>query len=88
VDPSHHKQACKTDRQEHPPAHIQARLCHKSVRHGVDIRHLKKVLEHLNINITAVYLQFNDKDVRKRMQASFLTRHNKVAKWIEEGLRL
>jgi integrase/recombinase XerD len=36
-----------------------------SVRHGVDIRRLQQVLGHSNINITAVYLQFNDKDVQE-----------------------
>jgi integrase/recombinase XerD len=36
-----------------------------SVRHGVDIRGLQQVLGHSSINTTAVYLQFNDKDVQE-----------------------
>ncbi|MGA7076620.1 MAG: site-specific integrase [Halobacteriota archaeon] len=36
-----------------------------SVRQGVDIRRLQQVLGYSNINITAVYLQFNDKDVQE-----------------------
>ncbi|MGZ4847998.1 MAG: tyrosine-type recombinase/integrase [Halobacteriota archaeon] len=34
-----------------------------SVRHGVDIRRLQQVLGHTSMNTTAVYLQFNDKDL-------------------------
>jgi integrase/recombinase XerD len=36
-----------------------------SVRHGVDIRRLQQVLGHSNINITAIYLQYNDKDLQE-----------------------
>ena len=35
-----------------------------SVRQGVDLRRLQQVLGHSSINITAIYLQFNDKDVQ------------------------
>jgi site-specific recombinase XerD len=35
-----------------------------SVRHRVDLRRLQQVLGHTNINTTAVYLQFNDKDLQ------------------------
>ncbi|MGZ4846558.1 MAG: tyrosine-type recombinase/integrase [Halobacteriota archaeon] len=34
------------------------------VRHGVDIRRLQQVLGHASMNTTAVYLQFNDKDLQ------------------------
>ena len=34
------------------------------VRHGVDIRRLQQVLGHASLNTTAVYLQFNDKDIQ------------------------
>lgn len=36
-----------------------------SVRHGVDIRRLQQVLGHTNINITAIYLKFNDQDLQE-----------------------
>ena len=36
-----------------------------SVRQGVDLRRLQQVLGHSSINITAIYLQFNDKDVQE-----------------------
>lgn len=35
-----------------------------SVRHGVDIRRLQQVLGHASMSTTAVYLQFNDRDLR------------------------
>jgi site-specific recombinase XerD len=35
------------------------------VRQGVDLKRLQQVLGHSNINITAVYLQFNGKDVEE-----------------------
>jgi len=35
-----------------------------SVRHGVDLRRLQQALGHTNINTTAVYLQFNDRDLQ------------------------
>ncbi len=34
------------------------------VRHGVDIRRLQQVLGHTSMSTTAVYLQFNDKDLQ------------------------
>jgi integrase/recombinase XerD len=34
------------------------------VRHGVDIRRLQQVLGHASMSTTAVYLQFNDKDLQ------------------------
>ncbi len=34
------------------------------VRHGVDIRTLQQVLGHASMSTTAVYLQFNDKDLQ------------------------
>ena len=36
-----------------------------SVRQGVDLKRLQQVLGHSSINITAIYLQFNDKDVQE-----------------------
>jgi site-specific recombinase XerD len=35
-----------------------------SVRQGMDLKRLQQVLGYSSINITAIYLQFNDKDVR------------------------
>ena len=35
-----------------------------SVRHGVDIRRLQQALGHASMSTTAVYLQFNDKDLQ------------------------
>jgi integrase/recombinase XerD len=34
------------------------------VRHGVDIRRLQQVLGQASMSTTAVYLQFNDKDLQ------------------------
>jgi integrase/recombinase XerC len=35
------------------------------VRHGWDIRRLQQVLGHASLNVTAVYLQFNDQDIKE-----------------------
>ena len=35
------------------------------VRNGWDIRRLQQVLGHSSLNVTAVYLQFNDQDVKE-----------------------
>jgi len=35
------------------------------VRNGWDIRRLQQVLGHSNLNVTAVYLQFNDHDIKE-----------------------
>jgi site-specific recombinase XerD len=51
------------DRNIHPHT-FRHSFAINSVRHGVDIRRLQQVLGHSNINITAVYLQFNDKDLQ------------------------
>lgn len=37
----------------------------QSVRNGVDVRRLQQALGHSNISTTAVYLRFNDKDVKE-----------------------
>jgi site-specific recombinase XerD len=34
------------------------------IRNGCDIRRLQQVLGHASLNTTAVYLQFNDKDIQ------------------------
>jgi site-specific recombinase XerD len=52
------------DRNIHPHT-FRHSFAINSVRHGVDKRRLQQVLGHSNINITAVYLQFNDKDVQE-----------------------
>ncbi|MFZ0924945.1 MAG: hypothetical protein WCE82_10405 [Halobacteriota archaeon] len=39
--------------------------------HGVDLRRLQQVLGHTNINTTAVYLQFNDRDARSVCKRAF-----------------
>ncbi|MFZ0011696.1 MAG: tyrosine-type recombinase/integrase [Halobacteriota archaeon] len=46
----------------HP--HLPARFAINSVWQGVDLRRLQQVLGHININTTAVYLQFNDQDLQ------------------------
>ena len=51
------------DRNIHPHTYRHS-FAINTVRHGVDIRRLQQVLGHSNINITAVYLQFNDKDLQ------------------------
>ncbi len=43
----------------------EGHVCINSVLYGVDIRRLQQVTGHPNINITAIYLQFNDKDVQE-----------------------
>jgi site-specific recombinase XerD len=35
------------------------------VRNGWDIRRLQQVLGHASLNVTAVYLQFNDQDIKE-----------------------
>jgi site-specific recombinase XerD len=35
------------------------------VRNGWDIRRLQQVLGHSSLNVTAVYLQFNDADIKE-----------------------
>jgi len=35
------------------------------VRNGWDIRRLQQVLGHSSLNVTAVYLQFNDRDIKE-----------------------
>jgi integrase/recombinase XerD len=35
------------------------------VRNGWDIRRLQQVLGHSSLNVTAVYLQFNDQDIKE-----------------------
>ena len=35
------------------------------VRNGWDIRRLQHVLGHSSLNVTAVYLQFNDRDIKE-----------------------
>jgi site-specific recombinase XerD len=51
------------DRNIHPHTFRQS-FAINSVRHGVDIRRLQQVLDHSNINTTAVYLKFNDQDLQ------------------------
>jgi site-specific recombinase XerD len=34
------------------------------IRHGCDLRRLQQVLGHSSLNVTAVYLQFNDRDLQ------------------------
>jgi integrase/recombinase XerD len=46
----------------HPFRHSYAILC---VRNGWDIRRLQQVLGHSSLNVTAVYLQFNDADIKE-----------------------
>ncbi|MGZ4905929.1 MAG: tyrosine-type recombinase/integrase, partial [Halobacteriota archaeon] len=36
-----------------------------SIRHGVDIRRLQLALGHASLNTTAIYLNFNDRDMQE-----------------------
>src|SRR5674476_1501484 len=46
----------------HTFRHSYAIYC---VRNGWDIRRLQQVLGHSSLNVTAVYLQFNDQDIKE-----------------------
>jgi site-specific recombinase XerD len=48
----------------HPHTFRQSYAIH-CVRNGWDIRRLQQVLGHSNLNVTAVYLQFNDHDIKE-----------------------
>lgn len=46
----------------HTPQHSYAIHC---LRNGWDIRRLQQVLGHSSLNVTTVYLQFNDRDIKE-----------------------
>ncbi len=52
------------DKDVHPHTFRHSYAIH-CVRNGWNIRRLQQVLRHSSLNVTAVYLQFNDQDIKE-----------------------